>query len=199
MPGPSGGYVTLRAHIGRAFRSALDVRHKPDVRHLGDSADINDVGRLDVTMDQLVLVEMLQRGGQLDSQIQTFQSRQTPPPFDLLGEASRHIGRRIDVLPALLVVRRLHDVIEVASGIVASHVEQMHHLGMAVPALQGTGHAGAANPPLRTQNPADRRPQGPPRTTAGPATGRHPGGVGGGVPPPHLHHGLVAEPAGLEL
>jgi len=38
--------------------------------------------------------------------------------------------------------------------------------------------------------------QNPLGTTAGPAAGRHVGGAGGTVQPPHLHHGLVAEPAG---
>ena len=121
-----------RDEAGRADVGGVgaDVRDQPDVGELGPAVDEDDVLRLDVAMDEFVLVEKVERAGQRDANGQTVLQGNSSVLRRLLGQRRGHVGIRLNRLAAHGVIGQFHDVVEVAGLVVALDLENVHEAFM---------------------------------------------------------------------
>src|SRR6266516_6782166 len=89
--------VSPGAEIGDVLWRPRNVSYQSNVRQLGDSLHENDVGRLDVPMDELRLVQMFQGVGQAQTQIQAFVGSEPLAPPQLVGQILRRIAPDVDL------------------------------------------------------------------------------------------------------
>src|SRR6185295_7716578 len=89
-----GRDVPLSTEIRRGPWLALDLRDETNVREFGRAVYKNDVGRLYVSVNQTMLMQELQRGGQLECQVHAFDDRQLPALADHVRQCFRGVGFR---------------------------------------------------------------------------------------------------------
>ena len=88
--------------------------------------DEDDVRRLHIAVDEPVLVQVLERLAERDADFQTVRRGEASAArVHLAAQGPRHVGGRVDVLGGALVVAQLHDVVEIAVGVVAADVEDI--------------------------------------------------------------------------
>ena len=98
------------------------LRDQPDVRQLGGAVHKNDVVRLDVAMDQSVLVQKAQGGSDGRAQADAFGHRKALEPRPVLPQGSGQVGFRNDVLPTDNIIGQFHHVVKIAGRLIASHL-----------------------------------------------------------------------------
>ena len=96
---------------------------QPDIGQLGDAVYEDDIGRLDVAMDELLRVEVTQRFAQFDREMETFPCGQPTPGVELVRERPGGVAGGVDVPPAVNAICQLHHVVEESGGVVAAHVQ----------------------------------------------------------------------------
>jgi hypothetical protein len=82
---------TLRSHepFGAYVRArAVQVGHQTDVRQAGRAGNEDDVGRLDVAMDQAVLVEVSQGTGEREADADAFVRRELAAALDVYAQGA---------------------------------------------------------------------------------------------------------------
>ncbi len=104
----------------------LHLGHQPNVRQLGHSVDKDDVGRLDVAVNEPAFVEFGQRMAQRQAQLQTFLHRELSAGGNLLGQRLGRIAFGLDALTRKLVVAQLHHVVEIALLLVDPNVQHVN-------------------------------------------------------------------------
>src|SRR5262245_35971883 len=98
-------------------------RHQTDIRQPGFAVNVDDVGRLDVAMDQPRAMQVGQRRTQVDPNLDALGYRQPSALLDLLRERPGHVGGGIDLLLLNGVIPHFHHVIEPARRKVAPDVQ----------------------------------------------------------------------------
>src|SRR2546429_361162 len=143
-----GRDVTLGSEIRRCSWLAVDVCDEANVCEFRRAVYEDDVGRLYVTMDETMLMQEVQRGGQVECQVHAFADRQLAALAEHVREGFSRVGFWNDFLALTLVVPEFHDVIEVASDFIASHVQYIDESWM---------RAGDRGEPLDTSELAIKR------------------------------------------
>jgi len=77
---------------------------RPTQRHGSPHADADDVGRLDIAMDQALAMQMAECGGQRGGDVQTFGHGQAAAPPHFGGESPRWVTVRRNRLAAFQVI-----------------------------------------------------------------------------------------------
>src|SRR5437870_1305305 len=77
-----------------------------------------------------MLMEEVQRRGQLERQIHAFADRQLAASAEHVCQGFSRVGRWNDFLALVLIVAKFHDVIEIASDLIASHVQYVDETRM---------------------------------------------------------------------
>src|SRR5947207_144770 len=77
-----------------------------------------------------MLMEEIQRRGQLECQVHAFADGQLAAAAEHVRQGLGRVGFCNDFLTLVLVVTELHNVIEIASHLVASHMQYVDEAGM---------------------------------------------------------------------
>jgi len=102
------------------------VRHQPDIGEFRDAVHEDDIGRLDIAVNELFGVQIAQRLGQFHGQVHTLRHRKTPALVEFSREVARAIRVRLHRPPKLLAVAQLHHVIKKSSLTIPSQPEDGH-------------------------------------------------------------------------
>ena len=114
------GNEPLRAHVGNRD---IEVGDETDVRELGLSLDENDIGGLDIAVNQAVLVQIFQGRGEREPELKAFAYRQFVSCFDFAPQCFGGVSGGIERGGGLNIIRQFHDVKEISGGVASAGVE----------------------------------------------------------------------------
>ena len=121
------GHKAFGAHKGALPKGG----HEADVRQLADAADEDDVGGLDVTVREAVVVHVVQGIGHVHARIPAEEGVQPAVALHVRGQRARHVGLHVaDVRAVLGIVRQLHHAVVKAALLIPADVQDVHEAGM---------------------------------------------------------------------
>src|SRR6185436_16128607 len=100
--------------------------HQPYVSEVCRSSHENDIGRLDIAVNQTVLMHVLEGSRQCEPDIKALLERQASTSVKLTLQRARLIIGRLNSLPLLEVIRQFHDVIKIGTGVIAADLQDVH-------------------------------------------------------------------------
>ncbi len=118
---------TLRRHVSRGADFSpgiLNGGDEADVGELGGATDQDDIGRLDVAMDQPATVQFVQGLRDFDPKTDDVAGRKASAPFAHLSQCAGDIAVRANIAAVLDVVRQLHDIVEEPEGFLGADVKK---------------------------------------------------------------------------
>ena len=121
-----GGHEALRSHEGALPQEG----YEPDVCQRALSVDVNQVGGLDVAVNELVAVEVVQPFRHTGTIGDALLRRQPLVPAHLRAQGVRTVGVGMNVAALFQVVREFHHVVVEAFGITTAHLKNGHEPGV---------------------------------------------------------------------
>ena len=122
-----GGQVSFGADKAGLFPQ---FRHQANVGELGNSADKDDVGGLDIAMAQPLVVQMAQGRRQFDAEAQNLLDRQVLSDLQNGSERACLVDRWVNLLSGGQIIRHLHNTVERIALGAAAHVQHLHQSGV---------------------------------------------------------------------
>ncbi len=122
--------VTLGAEPRHFAAVRPDVSDQTNIGELRRTVYVNDVGRFDIPVNELLVVQVIQRQAQVDTQAKTFLRWKLCAPAKFRRQCFGRIMFGIDALTGGGVVADLHDVKEKSLSIVAADVKDMDEARM---------------------------------------------------------------------
>src|SRR5436190_18802315 len=109
----------------------LEGRYQADICELWDAIYEDNVGRLNVPVDEPVAVKLTEGRDQRFAKLQTFVQRKSSSNSQITSQRPGHVIVRITRLPLPHVISRFHHIVEVAIFFISTDVQDTDPAGIA--------------------------------------------------------------------